>query len=133
MEGKTMREILFRGKRCDNGEWAYGNYAFSDAFTQQQHYIFQNKAFDHAVDPDTVGQYTGMKDKNDERIFEGDILRIVLTDGHEDGPIVWSDIDARYHFESPDGCSYGICEWNDLEVIGNVHDNPELLNGGDAG
>ena len=125
-----MREILFRGKRCDNGEWFYGDVRHDYDGTPK---CISDYCGANPVDPATVGQYTGMKDKNDERIFEGDILRIVLTDGHEDGPIVWSDIDARYHFESPDGCSYGICEWNDLEVIGNIHDNPELLNGGDAG
>lgn len=127
-----MREILFRGKRCDNGEWVEGGLiSWSDGS-----FSIETGKLDMpmlGVIRGSVGQYTGMKDKNDERIFEGDILRIVLTDGHEDGPIVWSDIDARYHFESPDGCSYGICEWNDLEVIGNVHDKPELLNGGDAG
>ena len=132
-----MREILFRGKRIDNGEWVEGGYKhekvgeyFTAVFIIE--HLTSGVWGNHRVEPSTVGQYTGMKDKNGERIFEGDILRIVLTDGHEDGPIVWSDIDARYHFESPDGCSYGICEWNDLEVIGNIHDNPELLNGGDA-
>ena len=139
-----MREILFRGKRIDNGEWVDGAFLNDGDSAFYICPVVSDISYgDHGnririgcwrkVEPSTVGQFTGMTDKNGKRIFEGDILRIVLTDGHEDGPIVWSDIDARYHFESPDGCSYGICEWNDLEVIGNIHDNPELLNGGDAG
>ncbi len=68
------REILFRGRRVDNGEWVYGNYAFCDCVTEQQHYIFQNKPFDHAVIPATVGRYTGLTDKNGVKIFKGTLL-----------------------------------------------------------
>lgn len=50
-----MRDILFRGKRKENGEWVYGNYAVTDNNEKQQHFIFQNKAFEFEVVPETVG------------------------------------------------------------------------------
>jgi uncharacterized phage protein (TIGR01671 family) len=71
-----MREILFKAKRIDNGEWVYGNYAFCDCYTKQQHYIFQNKPLEYAVDADTICQYTGLTDKNGNKIWENDIVYI---------------------------------------------------------
>lgn len=133
-----MREILFRGKRIDNGEWVYGNYAFTDV-NGKKYFIFQNKPLEHEVIPETVGQYTGLTDKNGKKIFEGDIIRFdenLYTVQREcDTPggywaetgyilkhIGWSDYTS---FTST------IDDWeNECQVfiIGNIHDNPELLN-----
>lgn len=133
-----MREILFRGKRIDNGEWVYGNYAFTDV-NGKKYFIFQNKPLEHEVIPETVGQYTGLTDKNGTKIFEGDIIRFdenLYTVQREcDTPggywaetgyilkhIGWSDYTS---FTST------IDDWkNECQVfiIGNIHDNPELLN-----
>lgn len=135
-----MREILFRGKRKENGEWGYGNYAVTDNNEKQQHFIFQNKAFEFEVDPETVGQYTGLTDKNGTKIFEGDIVT------YEDAV---ADFEG-YHDEVFLNCGeVGISAWDgiyftnrqtvdmsdlyesettvDCEVIGNIFDNPELL------
>lgn len=132
-----MREILFRGKRLKDGAWIEGFYCeFANNMSGEQEHFIQTVKSDgridtlYRVDPSTVGQYTGLTDKNGERIFEGDIVRVFLRDGVEVGPIMWSDIDARYKFASPDGTTYSVDCTCVFEKIGNIHDNPELLEGG---
>ena len=122
-----MREILFRGKRIDSGEWVYGNYGFNDTFTEEKHYIFQNKAWEYSVVPDTVGQFTGLTDGHGKRIFEGDIVR--GTDALERGLEVFGYVSNRDGSFVIVGDLLTHYRWLDykLEVIGNIHDNPELL------
>ena len=139
-----MREILFRGKRLDNGEWAEGYFVNLWMINYQKHQpiITDNNAVSYDVDPSTIGQYTGLKDKNGKRIWEGDILRIAkIADGLGgyyqppfDYPVnvvvkwdlcawMWETLceDKRY-ISFPDAwCHY------ECEIIGNVHDNPELI------
>lgn len=161
-----MREILFRGKRLDNGEWVDGYlYEHEPAFvgiasendvTEPSKWFIARTGFADwnmprqvvfvEVDTSTVGQYTGLKDKNGNRVFEGDILHISkISDGLGgyyqpplDYPVnvavkwdlcawMWETLceDKRY-ISFPDAwCQY------ECEVIGNIHDNPELLEGGD--
>ena len=124
-----MREILFRGKRTD-GQWIYGgllkvtydgntiNLIFADNFL----FVFgEATAMEHAcVDPATVGQFTGLTDKNGQKIFEGDILK-------------WDSMEwgcghleiASWDYELFNMRRNDWEEW--CEVIGNVYDNPELL------
>lgn len=129
-----MREILFRGKRTDNGEWVYGDllhpddcgngYAIED-FTKEK-----NNCFD--VIPDTIGQYTGLTDKNGKKIFEGDILRINYYP-KDDVIIEWHDGAFRFKkAKFPRAYEYEHLCVNQQSVryrriIGNIHDNPELL------
>ena len=144
-----MREILFRGKRLDNGEWAEGfyNHLPCGRFGADEHMIqtvLENGKIGmlYDIDHSTVGQYTGLKDKNGKRIFEGDILHIgKIADGLGgyyqpplDYPVnvvvkwdlcawMWETLcyDKRY-ITFPDAwCHY------ECEVIGNITDNPELL------
>ena len=128
-----MREILFRGKRTDNGEWVEGLVAR------------YNPKFDCAnivdgfeslvpVKTETVGQYTGLTDKNGKKIFEGDIVKHYnhcdIKEYSEDiGRVFYYTETCRFLRTSklfPDNCLeiYSSCEY---EVIGNIYDNPELL------
>lgn len=130
-----MREILFRGKRVDNGEWIEGAY-----FPQNDNYpatIYTDDGLGTAVDPATVGQYTGLTDKNDKKIFEGDIVDASETGWALCGPagrfspvipVKWAcDICGFDPFADYDRDCGVYTYGNKVEVIGNIHDNPELL------
>lgn len=126
-----MREILFRGKRIrpdeDTGkiEWVYGNYMTVYGVPNIEH---DNKQSD--IDRNTLGQYTGLKAKNG-KIFEGDILSGQLDDlfPTEESiyEVVWHDY--GWHIRNNSGIDTADKEWirQYFKVIGNIHDNPELL------
>ena len=120
-----MREILFRGKDIANN-WHYG---VPLVFTEDYVCITAPHTYNKAVIPETVGQYTGLTDKNGKKIFEGDILKgswnTVLI-------VFYDDISASYRVKTPLGSEREISYYGDqnhLEIIGNIHDNPELLEG----
>ena len=135
-----MREILFRGKRIDNGEWVVGDYT-QYAFNGKPCICSKHKWAE--VDPETVGQYTGLKDMNGKRIFEGDVFPIedeivavvIFTDGGfrlEEWGLCGTYTESGYD-ECGGGWGKIECEpidWymvHHMEVIGNIHDNPEML------
>lgn len=145
-----MKEILFRGKRIDNGEWVYGLLLEAPIREYREYgsnfYIVRGYAehnddgwhfLSYLVDEETISQYTGLTDKNGKKIFEGDIHErenhfFVVKYGkyrdcetHEDG--------YGWHFEYTHrkGCEgFDGTENEYVNIIGNIYDNPELLKGG---
>lgn len=126
-----MREILFRGKPLEklHGKFIYGSLGVIDTALCAIYHCFEFKADEmQLVDIGTVGQYTGLTDKNGKKIFEGDILKNI-----ESGRIVAICYSGCSFCYSHNGTIYGIddsetgLEMNEWEVIGNIHDNPELL------
>ncbi|MBC6130535.1 hypothetical protein HCA39_00655 [Listeria seeligeri] len=140
-----MREIEFRGKRIDNGEWVYGNLMqFEDSATfifaderkgastlTYAHFIINNM---HAIDEKTLGQYTGLKDKNGKKIFEGDIVinskgqigYIAFLVQEAGFVVVLKNSDYRLGHRNTNECYERATHH---KIIGNIHENPELLEG----
>lgn len=118
-----MREILFRGKRVDNGEWLYGCYYHCIGTAYGATFIVVNDFGFIEVIPHTVGQYTGLTDKKGKKIFEGDIVK----NSRDVGLLYYKEKNSAFTVK---GWEYGYWLWHDkedIEVIGNIYDNPELL------
>ena len=136
-----MRQIKFRGKRVDNGEWVGGSYHYSA--DGKYHYILvlekfnerensnKVKALDemclfktevHQVDPATVSQFTGLLDKNGNDIWEGDVV--------EEGIVVFNSEYLGFFIKGDflEGENKPLYDISIPEIIGNIHDNPELIN-----
>lgn len=125
-----MREILFRGKRKSGGEWIFGNLLQTDddGICIIQNHVPHHLLKNHEVNPETVCQYTGLTDKNGRKIFEGDIARYSRIGAL--GKVVWyegdyigfavDDIDDSFQ-------QYDKELFDKYEVIGNIFDDPELL------
>ena len=147
-----MHEILFRGKRIDSGEWVEGYYASIGEY----HYILTGRlelvpylGFEHFfVNSETIGRFTGLTDCNGVKIFEGDIIRwrdsTELSVGGQIAEVCYGEyIDADSHFDDVYSLGFyfklfdknktcATISWldeykNDFDIIGNIYDNPELL------
>lgn len=135
-----MREILFRGKRKDNAEWVYGAYCGIDCdspfgeMKEKSNIIKYDKPCDgfwFEVHKESVGQYTGQKDENEKRIFEGDIVTVRSSGIDEDdgyGVVSWDAGDSLFVivFEGLT-ISFDNVYGRECEIVGNRFDNPELL------
>lgn len=139
------REILFRGKSIISNEWLYGNLITSgdnhffivpfDEIEEDGHHIRTKDNYyegHYAVEPKSLGQYTGLKDKNGVRIFEGDIIQFTRQQGYTS---TRKNSIRTVKFYTHAFCGFGYSEHEPLTekkakeciVVGNIYDNPELL------
>ena len=129
-----MREILFRGKRTDCGEWLEGNLVQPFRGNQLSSCGIMPKdpkAYCRRVIPETVGQFTGLTDKNGVKIFEGDIIQSL--ESSVTGLVQWFPEHSAFMVWCKSANEVGFlyeCAYI-IKVIGNIHDNPELLKVGD--
>ena len=147
-----MREIIFRGKRVDNGEWVEGGSLLqflmiggckkmSIAPRGTKPHIKKDGQVIQAEEifPETVGQYTGLTDKNGTRIFEGDIVKITGFHTTAIAAVKYGSPSEKsrswgWYFDDNNGHTYflesqAFCKDYNAIIIGNIHDNPELLKG----
>ena len=128
-----MREIKFRGKRIDNGEWVYGyivKVASPCGLGWVMHIPAKDPDDNHRVvqvNPSTIGQYTGLKDKNGTEIYEGNIVQNIYGDIFT--VEYYGEHWYGYVLTASDGCVGHLYEYDEYEIIGTIHDNPELLGG----
>ena len=141
----AIREVIFRGKRADNGEWVEGDLLQTKYHSGHIEYQIMPQtpvSSAYPVLPETVGQYTGLTDKNGKKIFEGDIVKCtdtindfefnaVVEFGNPNGEYNWG---YQLKFISGEESNFDILCWVDMEetgayieIIGNIHDNPELM------
>ena len=130
-----MREILFRAKRIDNGEWLEGGYSYCKK--DDTHYItnmgkdhISHIGFHQPIDPDTICQFTGLTDKNGNKIWENDVVKMTYRENYfENGVVRYYEQDVRYRFCVESG-QFSFDNTDTIEVLGNIFDNPELLEEG---
>ena len=131
-----MRDILFRGKRVDNGEWSHGSLVCWKTGGGVSRYDIFSQGLGNGVIPSTVGQYTGLDDKDGRRIFEGDIVKCDLYYTASRNPQIGlirtvAFVDGRFvatRDQNKVSCgANSLGFYSNAEVIGNVHDNPELI------
>lgn len=142
-----MREILFRGKRTDNGEWVFGYY---EKYNGGSYINLQTDRLNSGgypirefieVIPESISEFSGLTDKNGQKIFEGDIVHCITFSFERDEFTTEIKFGARsgvqgfylangrmmFHFGQKD-----LTRMDDIEIIGNIHDNSELLGGDDT-
>ena len=141
-----MREILFKAKRIDNGEWVQG-YLFDDGFENGRMFVgglvieeYHGTACDdwnitgidfYDVDPSTICQYTGLKDRNGKLIWENDVVKHDFGKDQIGVQLAIVKYDSKYAcYQIKPIYDWMYCDKSDCEVIGNIFDNPELLEGG---
>ena len=142
----AVREIIFRGKDSIHKDWVYGSlikreYLETDGNSENlgkfvSYYCiitkyendWTSREREVWVDENTIGQYTGRKDKNGTKIFEGDIVKKNVNGKELKGLVEYKDCAFGVRTNN-DGSGLFLCFFNECEVIGNIHDNPELLEG----
>lgn len=116
-----MRQIIFRGKRKDNGEWVYGYLV--EMFGVLNIIGKDNENIVYEIIPETVGQFTGMYDKSNNKIFGGDIVKCLsLEYGYVNKEVYYSEGKGKFVLHSC-GTDYEFDEYINVEVVGNIYDD----------
>ncbi len=127
-----MREILFRAYDKGRKEYLSDGHLFitinkDNRPNKSEVYLDVISNADKHKDRFTIEQYTGLTDKKGNKIFEGDIVKVFLKDGVETGYIRYRDAGCRFQFIGEYSIGYNIDNTTDFEIVGNIHDNSELL------
>lgn len=133
-----MREITFRGQKVDNGEWVYGFLCCANIIDEWTPHKWEDEEGNtgeyctterHKVIPETVGQYTGLVDKNGKKIFEGDIVKFSHPAFKESkiGFVDWEENEVGFVLRINDDYTYIAYLSEFYEIIGNIYDNKEIL------
>lgn len=137
-----MREILFKAKRIDNGDWVEGYYLagmmLAGCGGEKTNYIIEENGYYWPIDTETLCQYTGLNDKNGSRIWENDIVKCSRRKGHDFFKVIWRKNYVDFGIERIGfGVQYPFGQGENnkdiygyhYEIVGNIFDNPELLEG----
>lgn len=127
-----MREIIFRAQIMDSDEWVYGSLVYSPS--EKQYYIVEHSGdeLSYPVKDETIGQFTGLLDTNGNKIFEGDIVQVTIYQngkyGIRRGSIAYMQSNCTFFIFVQNGYNVQLSSiYKDIEIIGNIYDNPELL------
>jgi uncharacterized phage protein (TIGR01671 family) len=123
-----MRDYKFRGKRVDNGEWVYGSYCYNPLMKKGEIYSFDDKrCYVYRVDPATVGQYTGLHDKNGREIYEGDIVHCIAAWDNANMAVIFEE--GEFHMVLCEKlkdyiplCGFYCIRNFTKEIIGNIYE-----------
>ena len=148
-----MKDIKFRGKEVDTGKWVYGGLfkepappqCFEKTLEDKYWIVYPNPRYmpdwnlpyqmvRTDVEKETIGQYTGLKDRNMKEIYEGDIVKAVFTDEEEPeikGVVIYVEAGACYMVIANNGDEWDLGYLDKIEVIGNIYDNKNLLEEGE--
>lgn len=132
MQHKAVRTPFYRGKRKKSGEWIYGSCLVVNGKGSKPCYAifeYDENGNDSEIEPQTLGQFTGLYDKSKLEIFEGDIIRYTSVDDVKYGLVCWDNNSAGFAIKLPDGCLdyFGKKVALNCDIVGNIHDTPEFI------